>query len=727
MVIKLFAWEPFFFEKIRSTRKAESSKVFQRSLFNALAEGFVFNSAVFASCFTFMIYGTEHPLDPAVIFPILAWFNQIRFPMIFLPQAFVAFADFKVAIQRISELLNSPEMRSKVITICDKQNTCAIQIRDGHFSWDATSSAAASNCGGLSSAPSFSLRDINLNISKGQLVAVVGSIGSGKSSLLAAMLGEMEATACHVQLGGSVGYSSQEMWIKNDTVRDNITFGRNYNKNRYMRILTECSLLKDLESFPNGDQTIIGERGYSLSGGQRQRICLARCLYDDADILLLDDPFSALDVHVSNHIFETSLLGSLSSKTRVLATHHLQLLTDVDHIVVMDSGCIVEQGSYLELMSDTNGLLKRMISSTRTTPRRGSRAYSESRGSFSSRSSISSTDTIAVVGSGGEYDLSRINKLHLVKEEEEEGKLEVGDDDDTLSVASVDTLMPSSSIEEERAVGSVKTEIWLAYIKHAGGYLNLMLLIVILVFINVTKIGTDYWLVIWTNNKMPGFTNHGYIAVYAAIAVSQSLAMMALGLCVAWMAIRASRNLHDAALTHVMKAPMEFFNANPLGRIINRFSKDQDTVDNNLSDSIRIFLNTFVSTLSIFALIVSATPMFIIPIIPLLAGYYHLQNLYRHSSRELKRLDSVSQSPLLSHYEETIRGLSTILAYGEEHDFISNGDSYWDQKNATYFLLFSAQRWLGVRLEAMGSFIVMFAALLGVFARVKSDGKKEWL
>ncbi|TPX64351.1 hypothetical protein SpCBS45565_g05955 [Spizellomyces sp. 'palustris'] len=575
--------------------------------------------------------------------------------------------------------------------------------------------------------PPGTLQNINLTLPKGALIAIIGPVGSGKSSLLNALISEMRRTSGSIQYSGTLGYCPQQSWILNTTLRNNITFSRPFDQTKYIHALHACALEPDLSLLPNADMTQIGERGITLSGGQKQRLNLARCIYLDSDIILLDDPLSAVDAHVGAHLFEKCILGALKGKTRVLVTHQLRVLPRCDMVVVMNEGRVVEVGGFEELMSK-EGEMARLMKA------------------FGGVDDKAVYDKGKVDGDAGHDDLrdQLVHNLVQVDEKATPGdKVNPAKQREQTSVKDFTTLdekaTPDTSEEaalarikavitrthaphtlmttEDRATGSVDTRVWLSYVKAAGGLSFTLPLLVLLVIIQSARVGTDFWLVIWTNDRIPSFTTKTYVGIYWAWGAFQTLSLYLFGFFFAIFGTRASRTLHAAALSRILQSPVSFFDSTPLGRIINRFSKDTDTIDTTLSDSFRTFINTFAVAVSTFVLIIYATPFFIIPLVPILCIYYLLQKVYRATSRELKRLDSTTRSPLYAHFGETLHGAPSIRAYGEQARFISQTDTMINTNNAPAFLLIGAQRWLGVRLESLGAVLVFFGGVFGLLNR----------
>ncbi|KAJ3200861.1 hypothetical protein HDU67_001760, partial [Dinochytrium kinnereticum] len=612
-VIKFFAWEVPFLKNVEALRRKEIMLVFRRSIYQAFSMTLAFGVPILSAAIAFVIYGVTNNLDAGRVFSSLSWFTNLRFPLMFLPNIVTGWVDFKVAVERIESLFLAPELDAQ--PEIDPTAPHALQILDGEFTWETAAPPAAADPKtakkqtrkekreakgkkgeevkeveeGKGSGRS-TLRNVNLTVERGSLVAVVGTVGSGKSSLLNAVVGEMKKVKGEVSFCGSMGYAPQSAWIQNATVEQNVTFGLPYDEQKYRRAIQHCALEQDLKILPDGDQTSIGERGINLSGGQKQRINLARCVYYDPDIVLLDDPLSAVDAHVGKYLFEKCILGALGGKTRILVTHQLHFLSRVDHVVVMRDGEIVEQGSYATLMENGKEFATLIHNY-------GAEEEEE-------EEEVKPTATPLA------QPLRRKSSAHVAAAIDE--KKVVEDEPEKKKPANI-------MREEDRATGTVKGAVWWSYVVASGGWVFAVGLVATLTVLQVTRIGNDLWLVWWSGNRFAGtFSMSGYIAVYCAWGVAQTLATYLFGVFFALTGTRAARVLHEAAASRILRAPVLFFDTTPLGRIINRFSKDQDGIDNTLADSYRMFANTLATSLSTFVLICYATPLFAAPLVPLL-------------------------------------------------------------------------------------------------------------
>jgi len=562
---------------------------------------------------------------------------------------------------------------------------------------------------------SFRLSNINIRIKKGSLTAVVGMVGSGKSSLINAIIGEMKKESGRVIIGGSFSYCSQKAWIRNATVRDNIILGKPFDKERYDKAVENCALLRDFELFSNGDMTEMSERGANLSGGQKQRINLARAVYDNSDVVFMDDPLSAVDAHVSRFLFDNCICGSLQNKTRILVTHQLHLLPKVDYIIVMKDGRIEEQGEYKELMQRNGELFKLMKAyGDRETEDSGIEEEEEEEGE-------DLEDTTGMVSTFDIFDGDGAELQNNGEENDKEGskgeKEKEAEDEEENKIESPFKKKPRGIIsKEERPTGSVKWKIYAAYIKAGGGYIIGLFVLLLVGILQLLKIGSDMWLVYWTEDSLDMETNN-YILVYLGWNVCQTLVMFFYYVFMVSVGIKSARTVHNRAIKNVMKAPVFFFDSNPLGRIINRFSMDQDALDNNLFLSIQILFTSLASTISTFALMLYAAPILGVALVPLLMIYLYIQQMFRYTSRELKRIDALTRSPLYANIAETIDGLATIRTYHEQEHLIKYNQFLIDENNRPIHLQSIAKKWLGFRLELIGAILVLFDGIAGMFLK----------
>ncbi|XP_048187708.1 multidrug resistance-associated protein 1 [Perognathus longimembris pacificus] len=702
-VLKLYAWELAFQDKVMAIRQ-EELKVLKKSAYLAAIGTFTWVCTPFlVALSTFAVYvmvDEKNVLDAQKAFVSLALFNILRFPLNILPMVISSIVQASVSLKRLRVFLSHEELEPDSIErkpMKDGGGSHSITVKNATFTW------------ARGEAPS--LNGISFSVPEGALVAVVGQVGCGKSSLLSALLAEMDKVEGHVALKGSVAYVPQQAWIQNDSLRENILFGRPLQERHYRTVMEACALLPDLEILPSGDRTEIGEKGVNLSGGQKQRVSLARAVYCDADIYLLDDPLSAVDAHVGKHIFEHVVgpKGLLKNKTRLLVTHGLSYLPQVDVIVVMSGGKISEMGSYQELLARDGAFaefLRTYAGSEQddgppglggqrkeAKPVENGVLVSDSMGKLQRQLSSSSSYS----GDASKHHASSA-ELQEAGTKEEAWRL----------------------MEADKAqTGKVKLSVYWDYMKAIGLFLSFLSLFLFLCN-HVSALASNYWLSLWTDdpiiNGTQGHTEF-WLGVYGALGISQGIAVFGYSMTVSIGGILASRRLHLDLLCNVLRSPMSFFERTPSGNLVNRFSKELDTVDSMIPQVIKMFMGSLFNVIGACVIILLATPIAAVIIPPLGLVYFFVQRFYVASSRQLKRLESVSRSPVYSHFNETLLGVSIIRAFEDQERFVRQSDLKVDENQKAYYPSIVANRWLAVRLECVGNCIVLFAALFAVIFR----------
>ena len=481
----------------------------------------------------------------------------------------------------------------------------------------------------------------------------------------------MRRTSGSITIGATRAFCPQYAWIQNTSVRENIVFGKDYDRKWYDAVVDACALRPDLEMLPNGDMTEIGERGITVSGGQKQRLNIARAIYFHSDLVLMDDPLSAVDAHVGRHIFDNAICGLLKDKCRVLATHQLHVLSRCDRVIWMEEGRIRTIDTFSNLMNNDEGFQKMMASTAQE---------------------------------------EKLEKEAEINEDEIEDKKK--DAKKRKNQKRGAALMQA----EDRAVKSVSWSVYAAYIRASGSILFGPLVILLLIISQGANIATSLWLSWWTSDKF-GYSTGQYIGVYAALGVVQACMMFAFSVTLSILGTRSSRIMLKQAMTRVLRAPMSFFDTTPLGRITNRFSKDVDIMDNNLTDAMRMYFFTLAMITSVFILIIVYFHYFAIALGPLFLMFIFSASYYRASAREIKRLESVLRSSVFSRFSEAVSGTASIRAFGLQGHFIQGLRTAVDEMNSAYYLTFSNQRWLSVRLDAIGNLLVFTTGILVVTSR----------
>nr|AHK05642.1 ATP-binding cassette transporter sub-family C member 1 isoform X4 [Tigriopus japonicus] len=723
-VMKLYAWEPSFAQKVSKVRDEEVETLKKISYLGAV-QTLLFNSAVFlvtlATFATYVLVDPSNILDAQKAFVSISYFNLMRVPLNQLPMLIIQAIQALVSHKRLDSFLNAPEIDEDAITN-DPDNKVAIHIQDGSFAWDHDSS----------------LQNINLKVKRGSLVAIVGQVGSGKSSLISAILGDMQKISGSVNVDGSVAYVPQQAWIQNASVRDNITFGREYFENIYKEAVKACALEEDFLILDDGDQTEIGEKGINLSGGQKQRVSLARAVYNNRDIYLFDDPLSAVDAHVGNHIFRevmSSRTGVLRNKTRVLVTHSLSVLSEVDMIIVLKNGTITEMGTYEELVSSQGAFSFFLAEYGTTLPQ----SLNEVEGMETFKETI---DTIMLRNKNGPKHSPLTHQdepTHVIFGQKKRRnsassgtmgnalslrKRKVSHDSKTKPSTERPKRKPKISrkkkliVEEKLETKAVSIEVYLYYARAIGICVTFSILLLYAVNQGFS-VGTNVWLAKWSddpNSAIPSIRNL-YLGIYGLLGGASAVTIMVVYLIVTIGGLNASTKLHNNILTTVLAAPMMFFDTNPKGRVLNRFSKDVDAVDSSVPGNFNGFFKFLFNTCGTIAIICFTNPIFIAIFIPLFVCYYFIQKVYIATSRQIKRLNSIARSPIYSLFGETLSGVVTIKAFKLQGNFIEQNHGMVDNFMASNYLNFAANRWLSIRLEMLGNVVILFASLFAVLGK----------
>ncbi|XP_024046310.1 ABC transporter C family member 2 isoform X2 [Citrus clementina] len=681
--VKCYAWENSFQSKVQNVRNDELSW-FRKAQFLAACNSFILNSipvlVTVVSFGMFTLLGGD--LTPARAFTSLSLFAVLRFPLFMLPNMITQVVNANVSLKRMEEFLLAEEK----ILLPNPPLTSglpAISIRNGYFSWD-------------SKEESPTLLNINLDIPVGSLVAIVGGTGEGKTSLISAMLGELPPVSdASAVIRGTVAYVPQVSWIFNATVRDNILFGSAFEPARYEKAIDVTSLQHDLDLLPGGDLTEIGERGVNISGGQKQRVSMARAVYSNSDVFIFDDPLSALDAHVGRQVFDRCIRGELSGKTRVLVTNQLHFLSQVDRIILVHEGMVKEEGTFEDL-SNNGGLFQKLMENA--------------------------------------------GKMEEYVEEKEDGET-VDHKTSKPAANGVDNDLPKEASDtrktkegksvlikqEERETGVVSFKVLSRY-KDALGGLWVVLILLLCYFLTETlRVSSSTWLSYWTDQS--SLKTHGplfYNTIYSLLSFGQVLVTLANSYWLIISSLYAAKRLHDAMLHSILRAPMVFFHTNPLGRIINRFAKDLGDIDRNVAVFVNMFMGQVSQLLSTFVLIGIVSTMSLWAIMPLLVLFYAAYLYYQSTAREVKRLDSITRSPVYAQFGEALNGLSTIRAY-KAYDRMADINGKSMDKNIRYTLVnMGANRWLAIRLEIVGGLMIWLTATFAVVQNGSAENQEAF-
>ncbi|KAJ1853661.1 hypothetical protein LPJ73_002600 [Coemansia sp. RSA 2703] len=734
-VIKLYAWEASFIQRIADVRKRlELTKIrhygYMQAVFN-----FVMTLVPFAVSFTtFTLHclingGSASALTPQNVFVALTLFNMLRSPLSQCSAVIPALLEAMVSYNRLRIFFTADEIDTTSIDFKpynrnspdSSSDDVLVSVVNGTFKWN-------------NSDVQPTLSDIELECKRSELVAVIGKVGSGKSSLLSAILGEMVKSSGEVTVTGSIAYAPQQPWILNATLRDNILFGHCFEQEFYNRVIEVCALGPDLEMLPAGDMTEIGENGINLSGGQKARVSLARAVYARADIYILDDPLAAVDAYVGRHIF-THVLGPqgiLRSRARILVTNAVQYLSRVDRVIMLRNGKIAESGSFINLMEgsgDVYEFVHRFIDSTDHFGANSS-TYSRNGGGSSSSSMVS----VSEFESGYAIPVSTNRSLLTVgataghrAAEEAFGYAIVDPGQGNQAEAAADAPSGQTITVETKQQGKVDWGIYQTYAR-ACGHRNVAIFGGALLLAAISNILANFWLKNWassnTKTEATGETTEVtftavfyYLGVYGLLGMTGAMLTLVQSLYL-WTrcAYNASEIIHENLLHGVLRSPMSFFDTTPLGRIINRFSTDIRGCDEQLPRSASVMVSALITVISGILVIGFSMPPMLFLIVPLMFVYRQLQQRYLFSNRDSRRLMTINKSPIFSHFQESINGISTIRAYRQQSRFTEGNEYRLTFYTRAFFTNMALYRWLSLRLETLGNIIVFGTTLFQIVA-----------
>ncbi|KAK0583133.1 hypothetical protein LWI29_033687 [Acer saccharum] len=679
--LKLQAWDSKYLNKLESLRKIECDWLWKSLRLSATSAFIFWGAPTFISVVTFaacMLMGIQ--LTAGRVLSALATFRMLQDPIFSLPDLLSNIAQGKVSADRIASYLQKEEIQQDSVEYVPKDKTdFGVEIDNGKFSWNPESGSPT-------------LDGIQLKVNKGMKVAICGTVGSGKSSLLSCMLGEMQKLAGTVKISGTKAYVPQSPWILTGNIRDNILFGNQYDSHKYEKTVKACALLKDFELFPCGDLTEIGERGINMSGGQKQRIQIARAVYQDADIYLLDDPFSAVDAHTGTQLFEECLMGMLKDKTVLYVTHQVEFLPAADLILVMQNGRIAQAGRFDELLQQNIGF--EVIVG----------AHNEALDSIltvenSSRTSQdlvpeaeSSTDTTSnAVLIHSQHDSEHNLSLDITKKE---GKL---------------------IQEEEREKGSIGKEVYWYYLTAVKGGALVPIIILAQSSFQVLQVASNYWMA-WTSpttsEAEPIVEMKVILLVYTLLAVGSAFCVLLRAMLVATTGLRTAQKLFTSMLHSILRAPMAFFDSTPTGRILNRASTDQSVLDLELAGKLGWCAFSIIQIIGTIAVMSQAAWQVFVIFIPVTAICIWYQQYYIPTARELARLSQIQRAPILHHFAESLSGAATIHAFDQEDRFTNANLCLIDNHSRPWFHNVSAMEWLSFRLNLLSNFVFAFSLIV---------------
>ncbi|XP_057963949.1 ABC transporter C family member 5 [Malania oleifera] len=695
-ILKLQAWEDRYRVKLEEMRFVEF-KWLRKALYSQAFITFIFwSSPIFVAAITFgtcILLGGQ--LTAGSVLSALATFRILQEPLRNFPDLVSMMAQTKVSLDRIAGFLLEEELPEDATIVLPRGITnMAIEIRDGEFCWDPSSLRPT-------------LSGIKLKVERGMRVAVCGMVGSGKSSLLSCILGEIPKISGEVRVCGSAAYVSQSAWIQSGNLEENILFGSPMDKTKYKNVIHACSLKKDLELFSHGDQTIIGDRGINLSGGQKQRVQLARALYQDADIYLLDDPFSAVDAHTGSELFKEYILTALATKTVIFVTHQVEFLPAADMILVLKEGHIIQAGKYDDLLQAGTDF-KTLVSAHQEAieamdiPNHSSEDIDESLplndAAIFSKNCDNSGNNIESLAKEVQEGVSSSDQK-AIKEKKKAKR----------------SRKKQLVQEEERERGRVNMKIYLSYMAAAYKGMLIPLIILAQTLFQVLQIASNWWMA-WANPQTEGdhpkTSEMVLLVVYMALAFGSSWFIFVRAVLVATFGLAAAQKLFLKMLKCVFQAPMSFFDSTPAGRILNRVSVDQSVVDLDIPFRLGGFASTTIQLLGIVGVMTKVTWQVLLLVVPMAIACLWMQKYYMASSRELVRIVSIQKSPVIHLFGESIAGAATIRGFGQEKRFMKRNLYLLDCFARPFFCSLAAIEWLCLRMELLSTFVFAFCMIL---------------
>ncbi|XP_061082797.1 multidrug resistance-associated protein 4 [Conger conger] len=678
-IIKMYAWEKPFSVLVNEVRRKEISKVMKSSYLRGLNMASFFVAGKVIVYVTFVVYVlVGNTITASRVFVAVSLYSAVRLTVtLFFPSAIEKVSEALISVRRIKNFLLLDETVKQGAEQGEKKQDPTVEMQDMICYWDPTLDAPT-------------LQNVSFTLKPEQLLVVIGPVGAGKSSLLSTILGELPPEKGVVKVRGALTYASQQPYVFPGTIRSNILFGKELHPQKYEKVLRACALTRDMELLPDGDLTVIGDRGATLSGGQKARVNLARAVYQDADIYLLDDPLSAVDAEVGRHLFEKCICGILRKKPRILVTHQLQYLKAADQILVLKEGHMVARGSYSELQRsglDFTSLLKHEEEEEVQGVEPRCRTLSQT----SMRSQSSSL-------------------------------LSVKDGADQLPAEQVQSVA-----EETRSEGKIGLSLYWKFFRAGANTVMLLLLIALNIFAQVSYILQDWWLAYWSsmqeklNVTATAAHSNGlnqtrtptetldlnlYLGVYTGLTVAIIVFGFLRSLLFFNVLVRSGQALHDRMFQSILRTPIRFFDINPIGRILNRFSKDIGHLDSQLPWTFVDFIQVFLQILGVIAVATSVIPWILIPVLPLLIVFIVLRRYFLQTSRDIKRLESTTRSPVFSHLSSSLQGLWTIRAFKAEERFQEAFDAHQNLHSEAWFLFLTSSRWLAVRLDAICAIFV---------------------
>lgn len=752
-LIKFYAWETPYSEKISSIRERELKILYRGMIVKSINFAVVFATPCLSILFCLIMYWKlDYPITSTVVFVVVSVLNTLRYPLLNLPLSVRSTSGAYISFSAITRFLLLTEVKPIDIKEPPANNPdLAFEIKNADFTWDGETVPAISN--------------ITLKGKRGQLIGIVGDVGSGKSSLISAIMGQIHQTAGDVNVYGHSSYVPQEAWILgNQTLRDNILFGKEYNKERYDEVIRVAGLQRDLTLLAAGDLTEMAERGANLSGGQKHRVSLARAVYNGSDIILLDSPLAALDQNVGRHIFEECFLKDLKEKGRkcvLLIMHQLQFLPQTDYIVVVNKGKISQSGTYEELSQDASfrEMVERHISANENDEMEDE---DEEEDKFMLHEAMKSTShheeekfldgpMSGGLSVGPKHEtvrsfrqLSEQDRESLFRRRLEENALTVRSRDDrftsihdyirrqedTVHSLSADIFKADASfddkeddelsfneempmfnlIQEDRSGDALGIKNYAQYFESGRGTFITIIICIFFFLVHGIRIFSDYWLRMWVPNTL-NVSSPMYMGIYGLLVVAFTFGVLCRGIAFAWETAKKAGDLHDKMFRRIMRAPQGFFDSTPLARILAAVSKHQSTIDDTCPDYALQCLQYAPLALGAILIIAIVIPFNYGPVIGLVIISAVFAWWVGPADTKLKQLEAITKPPLMSHITNTMEGLFSIRAYGAQQRFNNMAFECLDTNDKALYAHQLVKSWLAFNIDIITSIMIYCAAL----------------
>ena len=646
-IIKFYGWEESRLLQVFAIRAEELKKLLKLAYCSSVNIVLFNINPILIAIVVFAVHSCYGTLSANIAFTALSLIDIVRFPMMMLPGCITMVIEARIALRRLSKYLSAEE-----IAVVQSSGAAL-----GSIALKNVSVKGNEDC-------QYRIKNINLTIAPGMLVSIIGKTGCGKSTLVDSLVGAV-ASSGEISVDGTISYVTQQAWIINDTAEENIVFGCAYDGTKLSETLRTCQLRKDVLSWPGGLHQEIGERGMNLSGGQKQRVSLARAVYSESDIILLDDPLASLDAKVGHDVFMGCILGTLKRRTRLFVTSQIHFLEYSDWVIFMEEGEIQCQGTYSDLL--------------KTSP-------------------------------------SFVEFTQATNSKEREEMVEASHCDENLDIV----VGPSSytqhrqTDEEYRRQGTSFTwECLTEYFKAAGGTWVLVLAVSFFAIRQILNILSAWWLSKWAGNVFQ-YRNRIWVMGYGLFGFAQAIMEFFMAIFIANRGVNAAQNMHNAMLMNLIHLPMVFYDRNPSGRILNRVTKDQANMDEGLTWQLNVTMKLIFGVIGTISAITFVSPLFLLVAIPVLITFYWIQIFYRASVRELKRLESTTRSPIYSVFSETLAGANLIRAYRKQWYRILRLEKLLNHNQKFILANMSANRWLNMRLECLGAIVMLSTSFFAV-------------